>query len=57
MPGVFAAGDVRSGSAKRVGSAVGEGAVAMTFIHEYFKTLVSLGAGVTVGLSGEQEIA
>ena len=33
MPGVFAAGDVRSGSAKRVGSAVGEGAVAMPFIH------------------------
>jgi len=37
MPGVFAAGDVRSGSAKRVGSAVGEGAVAMPFIREYLK--------------------
>jgi thioredoxin reductase (NADPH) len=49
MPGVFAAGDVRSGSAKRVGSAVGEGAVAMPFIHEYLKTPVSLGAGVAVG--------
>ena len=49
MPGVFAAGDVRSGSAKRVGSAVGEGAVAMPFIHEYLRAPVSLGAGVAVG--------
>jgi thioredoxin reductase (NADPH) len=49
MPGVFAAGDVRSGSAKRVGSAVGEGAVAMPFIHEYLKAPVSLGAGVASG--------
>jgi len=57
MPGVFAAGDVRSGSAKRVGSAVGEGAVAMPFIHEYLKTPVSLSADVAVGSGGEQEIA
>jgi thioredoxin reductase (NADPH) len=57
MPGVFAAGDVRSGSAKRVGSAVGEGAVAMPFIHEYLRAPASLGAGVPVGSSGEQEIA
>jgi thioredoxin reductase (NADPH) len=57
MPGVFAAGDVRSGSAKRVGSAVGEGAVAMPFIHEYLKAPVSLGAGVKVGSGGKQEIA
>jgi thioredoxin reductase (NADPH) len=35
MPGVFAAGDVREGSMKRVSSAVGEGAVAVRFIHEY----------------------
>ena len=48
IPGVFAAGDVRSGSAKRVGSAVGEGAVAMPFIHEYLKAPVSLGADVAV---------
>ena len=57
MPGVFAAGDVRSGSAKRVGSAVGEGAMAMPFIREYLKAPVSLGAGVAVGSSGEQRIA
>jgi thioredoxin reductase (NADPH) len=36
-PGVFAAGDVRSGSVKRVASAVGEGAMAVQFVHEYFK--------------------
>ena len=57
MPGVFAAGDVRSGSAKRVGSAVGEGAVAMPFIHEYLRTPVSLGASVVVESGGKQEIA
>ena len=33
--GVFAAGDVRSGSIKRVASAVGEGAMAVQFVHEY----------------------
>jgi thioredoxin reductase (NADPH) len=32
-PGVFAAGDVRSGSIKRVASAVGEGAMAVRFVH------------------------
>ena len=32
-PGVFAAGDVRSGSVKRVASAVGEGAMAVQFVH------------------------
>ena len=37
--GVFAAGDVRSGSTKRVASAVGEGAMAVTFVHEYLKNL------------------
>jgi len=35
--GVFAAGDVRSDSVKRVGSAVGEGAMAVQFVHEYLK--------------------
>jgi len=36
-PGVFAAGDVRSGSVKRVASAVGEGAMAVQFVHEFLK--------------------
>ncbi|HEX7337253.1 MAG TPA: FAD-dependent oxidoreductase [Gemmatimonadales bacterium] len=35
LPGVFAAGDVRSGSAKRVAAAVGEGAMAVSFVHAY----------------------
>jgi thioredoxin reductase (NADPH) len=34
VPGLFAAGDVRSGSTKRVGSAVGEGAMAVALIHQ-----------------------
>ena len=34
-PGVFAAGDIRVGSVKRVASAVGEGAMAVKFAHEY----------------------
>jgi thioredoxin reductase (NADPH) len=33
LPGVFAAGDVRSGSVKRCASAVGEGAMAVSFVH------------------------
>jgi thioredoxin reductase (NADPH) len=37
--GVFAAGDVRSGSVKRVASAVGEGAMAVQFVHEYLKDM------------------
>jgi thioredoxin reductase (NADPH) len=35
MPGLFAAGDVRHGSVKRCASAVGEGAMAVTFAHRY----------------------
>ncbi|TDO20770.1 NAD(P)/FAD-dependent oxidoreductase [Pedobacter duraquae] len=35
VPGCFAAGDVRHNSVKRVASAVGEGAMAVTFIHKY----------------------
>ncbi|HEX2833437.1 MAG TPA: FAD-dependent oxidoreductase [Thermoanaerobaculia bacterium] len=37
MPGVFVAGDVRHGSVKRVGSAVGEGAMAVQLIHDYMR--------------------
>jgi thioredoxin reductase (NADPH) len=39
MPGVFAVGDVRHGSVKRVASAVGEGAVAVRFCHQYLADL------------------
>jgi thioredoxin reductase (NADPH) len=38
-PGVFAAGDVRSGSIKRVASAVGEGAMAVKLVHEHLKEM------------------
>jgi thioredoxin reductase (NADPH) len=37
MPGVFAAGDVRHGSIKRVASAVGEGATAVRLVHEHLR--------------------
>jgi thioredoxin reductase (NADPH) len=38
-PGVFAVGDVRSGSIKRVASAVGEGAMAVLLLHRYLALL------------------
>ncbi len=38
-PGVFAAGDVRAGSVKRVASAVGEGSMAVQFVHECLKEM------------------
>jgi thioredoxin reductase (NADPH) len=39
VPGIFAAGDVRHQSVKRVASAVGEGAVAVSVVHQYLKTV------------------
>jgi thioredoxin reductase (NADPH) len=39
VPGVFVAGDVRCRSVKRVASAVGEGSMAVQFIHQYLATL------------------
>lgn len=39
VPGVFAAGDVRSRAVKRVASAVGEGSTAVQMLHEYFREL------------------
>jgi thioredoxin reductase (NADPH) len=38
VPGAFAVGDVRHGSVKRVASAVGEGAMAVTFAHKYLSS-------------------
>jgi len=35
VPGVFAVGDVRAGSVKRVASAAGAGAIAVQLVHEY----------------------
>jgi thioredoxin reductase (NADPH) len=39
LPGVFAAGDVRAGSTKRVASAAGEGAMAVRMVHEHLASL------------------
>jgi thioredoxin reductase (NADPH) len=39
LPGVFAAGDVRSGSMKRVAAAVGEGSSAVRSVHEHLATV------------------
>ncbi|MCA9838188.1 MAG: FAD-dependent oxidoreductase [Trueperaceae bacterium] len=41
VPGIFAAGDVRHQSVKRVASAVGEGSIALQFIHQYLADLRS----------------
>ncbi len=41
VPGVFAAGDVRHGSVKRVAAGVGEGAAAVQFIHQYLSSISS----------------
>ena len=38
VPGIFAAGDVRSGSTKRCATAVGEGAMAVQFVHAHLAT-------------------
>jgi thioredoxin reductase (NADPH) len=39
VPGVFAAGDARSGAGKRVASAVGEGSAAVRLVHSYLATV------------------
>ncbi|HEV2499040.1 MAG TPA: FAD-dependent oxidoreductase [Terriglobia bacterium] len=39
VPGIFVAGDVRHGSVKRVASSVGEGSIAVQFIHQYLSTV------------------
>ena len=39
VPGVFAAGDVRSGSGKRVAAAVGEGSATIAMVHKYLETV------------------
>ena len=44
VPGIFACGDVRSGPVKRVAAAVGEGSMAIAFVHQYLKD-----AGATEG--------
>jgi thioredoxin reductase (NADPH) len=43
MPGVFAVGDVRHGAVQRVASAVGEGSIAIRFVHEYLSEGTAVG--------------
>jgi thioredoxin reductase (NADPH) len=44
VPGIFACGDVRSGPVKRVAAAVGEGSMAIAFVHQYLKDAQARGA-------------
>jgi thioredoxin reductase (NADPH) len=44
VPGVFAAGDVRAGSTKQLGSAIGEGAAAVTMVRQHLERLGDLAA-------------
>jgi thioredoxin reductase (NADPH) len=46
LPGVFAAGDVRHRSVKRVAAAAGEGAIAVQLVHEYFAEVAAAGVRV-----------
>jgi thioredoxin reductase (NADPH) len=39
VPGIFAVGDVRQGAVRRVASAVGEGAIAVSLVHQYLRTV------------------
>jgi thioredoxin reductase (NADPH) len=39
VPGIFAVGDVRQGAVRRVASAVGQGAVAISFVHQYLESI------------------
>jgi thioredoxin reductase (NADPH) len=39
VPGIFAAGDVRHGAVRRVASAVGQGSVCVSFVHQYLDTV------------------
>lgn len=48
MPGVFAVGDVRAGSVKRVASAVGEGAAAMRDVHERLASPIAIQTALAV---------
>ena len=39
VPGIFAAGDVQNGTVKRVATAVGQGALSVSFVHQYLQTV------------------
>ena len=49
VPGIFACGDVRSGPVKRVAAAVGEGSMAIAFVHQYLREPRTDGASALAG--------
>ena len=49
VPGIYAAGDVRSGSTKRCATAVGEGAMAVQFVHVRLAQEIAATEGVGAG--------
>jgi thioredoxin reductase (NADPH) len=51
LPGVLAVGDVRSGSIKRVASAVGEGSMAVRLVHEHLADHQSAPAGTMAAMA------
>ncbi len=48
VPGIFACGDVRSGPVKRVAAAVGEGSMAIAFVHQYLREVEKASAAEQV---------
>ena len=57
VPGVFAAGDVRHGTAKRVAAAVGEGALAVQLVHQYLTQFATADARALAGAGLPREVA
>jgi thioredoxin reductase (NADPH) len=55
VPGVFAVGDVRLGSTKRIASAVGEGAMAVEYVHKYLHLPIDIHDDATAGGTAEKE--
>ena len=52
IPGIFACGDVRSGPVKRVAASVGEGSMAIAFVHQYLKDADTAQATTVAGQPG-----
>jgi thioredoxin reductase (NADPH) len=48
MPGIFAAGDVRAGSVKRIAAAVGEGSICVQFVHRVLREFAEAGDRPTI---------
>lgn len=47
VPGIFAVGDVRAGSVKRVAAGVGEGSMAIAFVHQYLESVAQMADAAT----------